>query len=112
MTAPDLTRRLVLEARIDAPDGGGGVAAVWTALGAHWADVRPSGAVERTLGGVETSLATHKVTLRWAPFGAPSRPVANQRFREGARIFDILGVTEADTRNAWLVAWVREGALT
>lgn len=111
MTAPDLTRRLTLEARVDAPDGGGGVAQSWVALGAHWAEMRPSAAVERTFGGVEASLVTHRVTLRWAPFGAASRPVAHQRFREGDRVFDILGVTEADTRNAWLTAWVREGAL-
>ena len=111
MRAPDLTRLLVLEERVDAPDGGGGVTADWTALGAHWADIRPGAAIERTLGGVEASLVTHKVTLRWAPFGAPSRPRANQRFREGDRVFEILGVTEADTRNAWLVAWVRAGAL-
>lgn len=111
MKAPDLSRLLTLEAREDAPDGGGGVAAQWVALGAHWAEVRPSAAVERVLGGVEASQVTHKITLRWAPFGAPSRPVASQRFREGARLFDILGVTEADTRNAWLFAWVREGAL-
>ena len=111
MRAPDLTRLLTLEARDAAPDGGGGVAARWTPLGTHWAEVRPSAAAERTLGGVEISQVTHKIMLRWAPFGAPSRPIASQRFREGARVFDILGVTEADTRNAWLIAWVREGAL-
>ena len=111
MRAPDLTRLLTLEARDDAPDGGGGVAARWVRLGAHWAEVRPGSAVEQVLGGVEASAVTHRVMLRWAPFGAPSRPKPNQRFREGARVFDILGVTEADTRNAWLIAWVREGGL-
>ncbi|PIP97899.1 MAG: phage tail protein, partial [Rhodobacterales bacterium CG18_big_fil_WC_8_21_14_2_50_71_9] len=46
MRAPDLTRLLTLEARDDAPDGGGGVAARWVRLGAHWAEVRPGSAVE------------------------------------------------------------------
>lgn len=109
MSAPELTRLLALEARVDTQDGGGGRAAEWVTLGSHWAEVRPSAAAEGFFGGVESSRVTHRVMLRWSPFGAPSRPVAHQRLRDGARTYDILGVTEADARNAWLIAWVREG---
>lgn len=110
MTAPDLLRMLTLETRTLVPDSGGGVTEVWAPLGAHWAEVLPSAAAERTAGGVAGSTVTHRIRIRWAPYGAQARPAPHQRLRDGARIYDILGVTEADTRSRWLLVWAREGA--
>lgn len=112
MSAPELTRRLVLERPVESPDGGGGVRREWQALGAHWAEVRPSGAIERSFGGVETSVVTHRLTLRWAPFGAPSRPRAHQRLRDGERVYEVLGVAEADGHNRFMLVWAREGGVS
>jgi head-tail adaptor len=108
---PALTRLLTLESRTPVPDGGGGVVEQWTPLGAHWAEVLPSRAVERTLAGVTAAAVTHRIILRWVPFGAPARPGPHQRLRDGARVYEIVGVTEADARNAWLAAWAKETAL-
>lgn len=110
MTAPALTRRLTLERRVVEPDGGGGVVDRWEALGEVWAEVLPGGAVERFFGGAEASSVSHRIRMRWLPFGAPGRPMASQRLRDGARVYDIAGVTEADARNAFLLIWAREGA--
>ena len=112
MSGPEFTRQLALETPVETPDGGGGVRRDWETLGLHWAEVRASGAIERTLGGVETSVVTHRLTLRWAPYGSVSRPRAHQRLREGKRVYDILGVTEADSHNRYLTVWAREGGLS
>lgn len=107
-----LTRRLVLEERTATGDGAGGVAEVWVERGAHWAAVSASSAREGFAGQRPASVVTHKALIRFADFGAPERPVADQRFREGERVFAILGVTEADDRREVLVCWLQEGALT
>jgi head-tail adaptor len=41
--------------------------------------------------------------------GADRRPVADQRFRKGVRVFAIRGVSEAGERGAYLTCWVEEG---
>lgn len=110
MRAPELARQLTLEARTLAPDGGGGVVETWTALGTHWAEVLPRAASERIYDGVEAAAVTHRITLRGLPFGHPGRPLASQRLRDGARVYEILGITEADARGDWLLVWAREGA--
>jgi len=109
VSAPVLTRLLALEAPARQPDGGGGATEGWATLGSHWAEVLPRRGAEALRDGLQASDVTHRIRVRWAPFGAPSRPVASQRFREGARIFDILAVTEADTDSAFLLIWAREG---
>lgn len=107
-----LTRRLALEARADAPDGGGGLAENWEARGVIWAAIRPVSARERFTGARPAAIVTHRATIRYAEFGAPERPVPDQRFREGARVFAIRGVTEADDRRERLHCWLEEGALS
>lgn len=98
MTAPALSRRLTLETRVATPDGAGGFAIEWQALGQLWADVRTRSKQEDVIGGQPRSRVTYRIVVRAAPFGAPSRPRADQRFREGTRVFDILAVAEKDER--------------
>ncbi|SFG18737.1 head-tail adaptor [Palleronia marisminoris] len=102
------TRALVLETRTKVSDGAGGTIEEWAPLGTLWADMRP-----RTGGlsdGQEVSLSRTlwRIVTRGAPAGAPSRPVAGQRFREDERIFGILTVTEGDPQAKWLVVQAEE----
>ncbi|WP_340109105.1 head-tail adaptor protein [Pikeienuella sp. HZG-20] len=107
-----LTRRLVLEERSAAPDGAGGVMEAWVERGVHWAAISPASARESAIGSRPVSTVTHKAFIRFADYGAPGRPVADQRFREGERVFAIRGVTEADDRRERLICWLEEGVLS
>jgi head-tail adaptor len=104
-----LTRRLVLEAAEIEPDGGGGGRRAWRAVGVHWAELRAISGSEGVAAGVEGSRVSHRITLRWAAPGAPSRPRPSDRFREGDRVYDITAVAEADSSNRHLVCWAVEG---
>ncbi|GAA5079378.1 phage head closure protein [Roseibacterium beibuensis] len=105
MSAPDLSRRLTLEAPNRVPDGAGGFTESWAALGKLWAEVVPRGAGREADAASELAL---KITIRAAPPGAPSRPTAEMRFREGARIFRIEAVTEADATGRYLLCFAKE----
>lgn len=103
MSSPKLNRELVLEAPERAPDGSGGFVETWVPQGRIWAELRARPGRETALGPAIVARATHQITVRAAPFGAPSRPTPTQRFREGGRLFRILSVTEADPSGRHLV---------
>jgi len=107
-----LTRALVLETPDRNPDGAGGYAETWRALGTVWAAVEPR--TGRETGGQSAVLSRVplRITVRAAPPGAPSRPRAGQRFVEGARIFAILSVTEADAPGRFLRCEAEEAVAT
>ncbi|MEH6776306.1 MAG: head-tail adaptor protein [Cereibacter changlensis] len=104
----ELGRALVLERPVRVADGAGGHAESWVALGTLWAEVAPGSG--RDVAGEEVTLASVpcRITVRAAPFGAPSRPVAGQRFREGGRVFAILAVSERDAGGRYLTCFARE----
>ncbi|UWQ96999.1 head-tail adaptor protein [Rhodobacteraceae bacterium M385] len=104
MKEPHLNRKLTLEAPVRSSDGAGGFSEVWQALGCIWGEVLPRGAGRET----EASELNLKVTIRAAPQGAPSRPTAAMRFRDGARVYRIDAVTEADAAGRYLVCFAKE----
>lgn len=104
-----LTRRLVLEARTSEPDGAGGYAAVWQPLGTVWANVAARTGREDFVAGQTLPRVKYRILLRGVPQGAASRPRPDQRLREGARIFDILTVTEHDADGRYLEILAEEG---
>ena len=108
MSGPVLNRRLVLEAPQRAADGAGGFSQSWVALGTLWAEVRPGTGRETGGQGGPLSRVPYRITVRGAPAGAPSRPKAEQRFREGDRLFHILAVTERDGRGHYLTCFAEE----
>lgn len=108
MTAPRLNRKLVLEEAQATPDGAGGFARHWVALGALWASVDAGVGRERAGEFATLSTVVYRITVRAAPLGAPSRPKPDQRFRDGARIFRITAVTEADAEARYLVCYAQE----
>lgn len=108
MSGPKLTRPLVLEAPAQVADGAGGFSEAWTAKGTLWAEVKPRTGREVEGPGLTLSRVGYRITVRGAPQGAPSRPVAGQRFRYGARVFHIRAVTEADPSARFLVCFAEE----
>ncbi|QFU08260.1 Phage head-tail joining protein [Rhodobacteraceae bacterium THAF1] len=105
---PNLTRPLTLEAPTETADGAGGLAQGWTALGQLWAEMRPRAGSETSGQEAALSRARWTIITRAAPFGAPSRPAPGQRFRDGARLFDILTVAEADPQARYLTISAEE----
>jgi head-tail adaptor len=106
MSAPVLSRRLVLEAPDRVPDGAGGYSESWVALGHVWAEiVAPRGRAGSRCGCLTDEF---RITVRAAPEGAPSRPTATMRFRDGARLYRIGAVSEADATGRYLVCIASE----
>lgn len=103
-----LHRPMTLEEAVTTGDAAGGHVTTWTALGTLWAEVRP-GAGSQYRGPIAPeSRMILRIYLRAAPQGSPQRPRPDQRLREGARIFTILAVSEADAAGAYLVCHARE----
>ena len=108
MRAPSLTRPLVLEAPLRMADGAGGYVESWQALGTLWAEVLPGAG--REVAGEEVVMASvaYRIVVRGAAQGAASRPLPGQRFRDGARLFPILAVSERDAAARYLICFARE----
>ncbi|CUH81627.1 Bacteriophage head-tail adaptor [Tritonibacter multivorans] len=109
---PRLTRRLRLEEVNRVADGAGGFTEVWVEKGRLWAEVRSLTGRETTQGGVPLSVQRYRITLRAAPDGSPERPRADQRFRDGSRIFRITAVGDADPEGRFLTAQATEETAT
>ncbi|SDN34618.1 head-tail adaptor [Lutimaribacter pacificus] len=103
-----LSRRLVLEAPVRAPDGAGGVQRGWEVLGTLWAEVVARTGRERAGDGAQVSLTGYRITVRAAPEGHAARPRPEQRFREGGRVFRITAVAERDPRGRFLTCFAEE----
>jgi head-tail adaptor len=103
-----LSRKLVLEAPVRTPDGAGGYAQGWTALGTVWAEVLAGAGREAAGAGAAVSRVVYRVTVRAAPVGSPQRPQPDQRFRDGARVFRVLSVAERDAGGRYLVCQTEE----
>ncbi|WP_425090963.1 head-tail adaptor protein [Tropicimonas sp. S265A] len=109
MKAPRLTRPLTLEERQQTPDGGGGFVETWVPLGTLWAEVDSrSGRETGRRQAASVSLTNLRITVRAAPFGDPSRPKPEQRFRDGARIYRILAVADSDPLARYLICYSDE----
>ncbi|MDK3019283.1 phage head closure protein [Pseudodonghicola flavimaris] len=108
MSLPVLNRRLVLEAAERVPDGAGGAIQSWVSLGELWAEVRARSGRERARAGEPVSRVSYRIVVRGAPAGALQRPLPDQRFRDGARLYLIRAVTEADAAGRYLVCFADE----
>lgn len=112
MSAPLLNRKLVLEDAVQLPDGSGGFAESWVALGEMWGEVKAGTGSEKAGEFVTVSNVPYRITVRGAPVGAPSRPKPDQRFREGSRLFRIKAVTERDPQAHYLICFAHEEVLS
>lgn len=108
MKVPNLNRQLVLEAPDRVADGSGGFVETWVPLGTIWAAIAAGTGREKAGDFITVSTTALKITVRSAPFGAPSRPKADQRFVEGSRIYRIHAVKEAYNSGQYLICVAEE----
>jgi head-tail adaptor len=108
MSSPHLNRRLSLEAPERVPDGAGGFSETWTVRGELWADVRSRTGRERDEAGVPISAVSYNIVVRGAPHGTAARPMPQQRFRDGQRLFVIRAVAERDPDGKYLTCFADE----
>lgn len=108
MKLPVLGHALVLEAPERMSDGAGGFVEGWVALGTVWAQIEARAGRETASSNTAVSRMSHKITVRGAPFGTPQRPKPQQRLRDGARVFAIQAVAEADRLGRYLICFVDE----
>lgn len=108
MKPVSLNRHLVLEEPARISDGGGGYVETWQQIGEVWARIAARTGREMVGGTVQRSSAGYKITVRAAPYGAPSRPKPEQRLRDGSRIFRIEAVMEQDVQGRYLVCYAQE----
>lgn len=108
MSAPQLNRSLVLEGPVKLADGAGGYTHAWEPLGVLWAELKAGAGREKAQSAATLSRVPYRITVRAAPYGAPSRPVAGQRFRDGARVFEIYAVAEKGVQAAYLTCHTQE----
>ncbi|WP_187429206.1 hypothetical protein ROLI_028650 [Roseobacter fucihabitans] len=110
MKTPRLNRELVLETPQTASDGSGGYVKTWQSLGTHWAQVTVRSGRETVQSGTAVSAISYKIIVRGAPFGTPSRPRPEQRFRDGAQVFAIQAVADTDADGRYVTCYATEEA--
>ncbi|MFL4471509.1 head-tail adaptor protein [Tateyamaria armeniaca] len=108
MRVPRLNRRLTLESPARVPDGAGGYQQAWVPMGVLWAELKARTGRETQVAAAAVSTVRYAVTVRGAPVGHPERPVPEQRFRDGARVFHIRSVAEADPAGRYLTCMADE----
>lgn len=101
----NLNRRLVLEEPVRVADGAGGYTENWFAKGTLWAAIKPGSGRERFGAATSLSSIPYRIVVRAAPHGAASRPRADQRFREGERVYLIQAVSEYDADIRYLTCF-------
>lgn len=105
MSAPEMNRRLLLEAPERLEDGAGGYSEFWVALGHVWAAVALRGTGREAGDAARLPL---KITMRAVAQDAEARPDARMRLRDGDRIYRIEAVHEGDPRGRTLVCFAVE----
>ena len=105
---PRLNRRLTLENAVRTSDGAGGFVESWASLGVLWASVLPRTGRDSETGGAPVSAVSFRIVVRAAPVGHVQRPVPEQRFRDGSRLFQIRAVTEFDVEGRYLTCFADE----
>lgn len=105
---PRLNRPLVLEEARRSPDSAGGANETWIPVGTLWADIIARSGRERGASTDAVSAMDYRIIVRANPPGSAARPSADQRFREGSRVFRINAVAERDAEGRYLTCFAHE----
>ncbi len=103
-------RKLVLENKTRVADGAGGYTASWIELGVHWGALEPAAGRFERGDEAARSAARYRIRLRAVPQTSISRPLPGQRFRDGARYFDIRSVQDSGDARQLICQVVEEVA--
>jgi head-tail adaptor len=103
-----LNRPLTLQQSRSVPDGAGGLSEVWDDLGVLWAMVTARSGSGRPGEFRSAGRLGLKISVRFAHQGSPARPEPGQRFKDGARVYLIEAVHEADDAQRLLVCFAEE----
>jgi SPP1 family predicted phage head-tail adaptor len=106
MTPPTiggLRHEICLEQQVRTPTSGGGANLSWGNLGPMWADIRPLSGRETVIAGQIVSQVSHEIWIRHR-----AGTTATMRFRQHARVYDILAVILAGSRGQWMRCLCRE----
>ena len=106
MSAPRiaaLRRRLTLEEAVRTDDAAGGAVLSWQLRDVMWAAVVPRVGAEGDRADATAAVVSHDIWLRHHTGVRPA-----MRFRDGARLFEILSVLEVDGARRWLKCRTRE----
>lgn len=98
-----LRQRVVLETRLDTPDGAGGFTRVWVGGATFAADIVPLRADEAEFGEGHAGRVTHRIIIR-----GRSDIASGDRLRLGARIFEIRAIHDRDEDGRYLTCLTRE----
>lgn len=98
MQAGKLRRRITIEEKVSAPDGGGGNSVQWQAVATVWADIQPAGGSEVFTQGQVRSDVTHNIEIRYRTGLKPS-----MRVNYGGRLFNIRSIIDKEERHRRLV---------
>ena len=98
-----LRTRLEYLALVETPDGQGGYSAEWVKQFDLWAALRPVGASTPEEASTRQTITAHEVTVRKRGDILPAN-----RFRLGARLFDIDTVFDPDETGRYLTCRCRE----
>ncbi len=101
-----LRHRLVLEQIERVSDEGGGFSESWAAVATLWCDVRPLAGAETVEADRLAGRVSHEIALRYRAGVVPA-----MRFRDGARVFEIVSVIDVDERRRWLKCLCEEREL-
>ena len=93
MNIAAMRERFTLEQPVRTDDGGGGATLTWEPVTDLWAHVRPISGDERLAHDQIAGRLTHQVWIRHRTGVVPA-----MRFRDGARIYEIVAVLDSPRR--------------
>ena len=97
MGAIRLDRRVSLEKQVATDVGGGVTETTWQEHAEVWARVKPLSGYEYYQAQQATGGATHEITIRRAPSGAPN-PDSDMRLNYDSRTMSITAIMETEDR--------------
>jgi len=88
-----LRHRVALEAATRTGDGGGGAIVTWLPIAEVWGAITPTTGAEAVVADQIAGRVSHEIVVRHRSDIAPAN-----RFRYGARVFEILAVLDVGER--------------
>jgi SPP1 family predicted phage head-tail adaptor len=99
----ELNRRLTLQEPVETADGAGGVTRTYADVATVWARIDPVSARYDIVAAGAGATVTHRITIRSGP-----DVTTRHRFTEGARVYRVVAVRDADATRRFRVIHAEE----